>query len=352
MAINVVISDSPKLTEYEYFKREFHLELLFLHPDNFDAAIFEFKKNILIASARPDIWLDTLKFLPKSKVIFFLLGNETYEPSIFNSLNDIESIKHVFIYNPPTYVKSLHHWYALAGDIIDQIPNLNPKQVLGIIRDSRTSRHLPTKFHRTDLRYSWSPLPQGYSNSFVSGLNHLNLLPKSETDSLLEQRFVSDLQSRFYKERRFIFVGQRTNRRREQIISLLSKRPDAILVTKETGFGGTTFDGDSTYVDLLLSSWFNVIPPGYFNNSNHRYTESCVVGSIPVILYHNSIDHSLNDNWSGDLPALTAHSFRKLVKYLDSINEKELHNLAKMIRESDFEQIFRTRDTLNQLLSY
>lgn len=352
MAINVVISDSPKLTEYEYFKREFNLELLCLHPSNFNFANFELGKNILIASAHPNIWIETLKCLPKSTVIFFLLGNETYEPSIFNSLNDIESIKHVFIYNPPTYVKSLHHWYALAGDIIDQIPKLNPQKVLGIIRDNRTSRHLLTKFHRTDLRYSWSPLPQGYSNSFVSGLNNLNLLPMSEADSLLEQHFVSDLQSRFYKERRFIFVGQRTNRRREQIVSLLSKRADAILVTKETGFGGTTFDGDLTYVDLLLSSWFNVIPPGYFNNSNHRYTESCVVGSIPVILYHNSIDHSFNGNWSGNLPALTAHSFRKLVKYLDSIDERELHNFAKLIRESDFEQIFRTRDTLNQLLSY
>ncbi len=351
MENKIVVSDSPKLTEYEYFKREFHLELLCLHPENFDAAIFELEKNVLIASARPDIWLDTLKYLPKSKVIFFLLGNETYEPSIFNSLNDIESIKHVFVYNPPTYVKPIHHWYALAGDMIDQLPSLSPREVLRIIRDNRTSRHLQTKFHRADLRYPWSPLPQGYSNSFVSGLKALNLLPFNDTDSLIEQNFVSNLQSMLSKERRFIFVGQRTNRRREQIISLLSKRPDAILVTKETGFGGTTFDGDSTYVDLLLSSWFNVIPPGYFNNSNHRYTESCVVGSIPVILYHNSIDHSLNDNWSGDLPALTAHSFRKLVKYLDSINEKELHNLAKMIRESDFEQIFRTRDTLNQLLS-
>ena len=352
MEINIVVSDSPKLTEYEYFKREFHLELLFLHPDNFDATIFEFKKNILIASARPEIWLDTLKFLPKSKVIFFLLGNETYEPSIFNSLNDIESIKHVFIYNPPTYVKQIHHWYALAGDIIDQLPSLSPKEVLRIIRDSRTSRHLRTKFHCADLRYPWSPLPQGYSNSFVSGLKVLNLLPLNETDSLIEQNFVSDLQSTLHKKRRFIFVGQRTNRRREQIISLLSKRSDAILVTKETGFGGTTYDGDSTYVDLLLHSWFNVIPPGYFNNSNHRYTESCVVGSIPVILYHNSIDHSFNNNWSRNLPALTAHSFRNLVNYLDSLDDRSLRKLARIIQKSDFEQIVKTRNTLNQLLSY
>jgi hypothetical protein len=155
-----------------------------------------------------------------------------------------------------------------------------------------------------------------------------------------------------HKERRFIFVGQRTNRRREQILSFLSKRTDAILVTKETGFGGTVFDGDSTYVDLLLSSWFNVIPPGYFNNSNHRYTESCIVGSIPVILYHNSIDHSDNNNWSGNLSALTAHSFKNLVKYLDSIDERDLQNLAKFIRDSDFEQIIKARDTLNQLLNY
>jgi hypothetical protein len=347
-----VFSDSPRLTEQEYFKREFGLTII---CDAFQLKAkkpLQFDDIVLIASGNPFFWHNTLMKLPPSSVIFFLLGNETYEPSIYNSLNNLSCIKHVFVYNPPTQIRPLHHWYSLIGDLCDQFPKMELHKIRGILRDNRTSRHLQSKFRSIQFRYSWSPLPQGYSNSFVSGLNVLNLLPLNHTDSLIEQRLVSDLQNMLHKERRFIFVGQRTNRRREQILSFLSKRTDAILVTKETGFGGTVFDGDSTYVDLLLSSWFNVIPPGYFNNSNHRYTESCIVGSIPVILYHNSIDHSDNNNWSGNLSALTAHSFKNLVKYLDSIDERDLQNLAKFIRDSDFEQIIKARDTLNQLLNY
>ena len=347
----IVITDSPKLTEYEFFRREFQLELTFLDPFCFKLEDFESSRHICIASTRPEKWLEILKLPQKSRVIFFLLGNETYEPATYNLLNNLESVKHVFIYNPPTRVKSINHWYSLAGDLIDQFPIIRFADLIGILRDNRTSRHLKSKFLLSDLSYSWTPLPQGYSNSFVYGLRDLKLLPSGEISPLTDPVYLSHLQNKFQKKRKYIFVGQRTNRRRNQIVEIVGRREDSICITKDIGFGGTNYDGDSRYANLVLSSWFNIIPPGYFNNSNHRYTESCIAGAIPVILHHNSIDHSDNRNWTGGLSILQAHSFRRLTKYLDRLDEKELEELALLIREHDFNSILDTKKLLKEIQS-
>jgi hypothetical protein len=350
MLLQNIISDSPKLTDYEFFRRELGLNILHLEPSDSKLKEFEYQEYFIIASTRPQIWTKFLKTLPKSTVLFFLLGNETYNPAIFNSLNDLKSIKHAFVYNPPTKVKKINHWYSLIGDLIDQFPNYDWREIKGILRDNRTSRHLETKFVHTELRYSWSRLPQGYSNSFVSGLVALEKIPRNQLLSLIDSPFPSQLQLNSSKTRKYVFVGQETNRRREQVISLLKRRRDAIYITKSTGFGGTSYDGDSSYVSLLLNSWFNVIPPGYFNNFNHRYTESCIAGSIPVILYQNSIDHSDNSNWTRSLSALQSHSFKCLSRKLDSLSENELWSLALQIRTMDFQHIYNTRKTILEIL--
>jgi hypothetical protein len=351
MGNNVVLCDSPNLTEREFFRREFGLDFSYSNPKHL-AFEHQFSNGRnLIASTKPQVWLETLRMLPKESVIFFLLGNETYEPEIFNSLNDLECLNHVFIYNPPTRLNSINHWYSLVGDFVDQFPKIKPRQIIDILRDNRTSRHLRNKFHATDLRYSWSPFPQGYSNSFVAGLEAKEHIPKHETTSLVNEDFVSDLQINFHKNRQYFFVGQRTNRRRDQITFLLERRVNSKLITKHTGFGGTIFDGDSSYVDFLLTSWFNVIPPGHFNNSNHRYTESCIAGSIPVILHHNSIDHSDNNNWTQHLSALNGHSFKNLMRFLDRLDDEQLHQLAHEIRTRDFDFIHKTRKALKQFLN-
>ena len=119
---------------------------------------------------------------------------------------------------------------------------------------------------------------------------------------------------------------------------------------KQTGFGGNVFDGDTKYVEGLLTSWFNVIPPGHFNNYNHRYTESCIVGSIPLILAHNSIDPSRNSNWTNNLSCLQGHSFSKLVDFVNQLDEMQLTSLAKMIQKDDFLHIARLKTELYRTL--
>jgi hypothetical protein len=351
MTGNFVFSDSPSLTEMEYFRREFGLTLICNATKSMPIKQLEFDKFVMIASTNPVFWHNTLKKLPPSSVIFFLLGNETYEPSIYNSLNDLSCLKHVFVYNPPTQIRPLHHWFSVLGDFRDQFPKIGPQNILGVLRDSRTSRHLLGKFREAEFRYSWSPLPQGYSNSFALGLQAKGLLTPDSQESLINHNFIADLQSKFKKEKRFIFVGQETNRRRHQILSFMRVRKDSIVVTKKSGFGGNTFDGELSYVNFLLSSWFNLIPPGYFNNSNHRYTESCIAGSIPVILYQNSIDHSENENWTKILSPTRSYSFKSIVNYLCELDEATLKRMNQAITRQNLSRIEQTLKMIQTLRS-
>jgi hypothetical protein len=100
----------------------------------------------------------------------------------------------------------------------------------------------------------------------------------------------------------------------------------------------------------LFESWFNLIPPGFFNNSNHRYTESCIAGSIPLILSHNSIDHSENYNWTNSLGNLTGHSMRLIDREIKSFSSKKLRDLQSEIREKDFAQIMGSVSVFKRLI--
>ena len=344
----LVLTDNTALTEREFFKRELRLELSPSNPIEIKYENLSFSEPIMIASTNPYVWLPFLKSLPKESTVFFLLGNETYEPDLYESLNNLISIKHVFVYNPPTSIHPKTKFYSLIGDLIDQYPKYKSREIMGALRDNRISNHLKGKFADTNMEYSWSSLPQGYSNSFVHGLTELGLISK-EDSSLTDKIVTQKLQNFQCKIRRYFLVGQRTNRRRESVIRILEKRSDSIVIIKETGFGGNVFDGDVSYAHLLSTSWFNIIPPGFFNNYNHRYTESCIVGAIPVVLSHNSIDTSLNSNWTNCLPNYQSHSFRLIMSYLSKLDEIDLVKLAMNIAENDFHAIQETREILNGL---
>jgi hypothetical protein len=338
------------LTERAFFRRELKIEFELLLPSFEIRKKFKDHRNLLIASTNPLIWRDSLKNLPDSSVIFFLLGNETYEPTIFNSLNDIRSIRHVFVYNPVSKIQKNVFIFSIVADLYDQLPNLSYRGVLGALRDLRTSMHLQEKFSATFMNYSWSSLPQGYSNSFESGLTQLGITSE-RNESLIGNSFQENLQSTLKKKKQFIFVGQPTNRRRAQILGNFQGRTDSVIITKYSGFGGNVYDGDITYVNGILESWFNIIPPGFFNNLNHRYTESCIVGSIPLILAHNSIDHSSNANWTNRLDPFRSHSFRKLAEYVDSLQEDQLKVLSQEIAQQDFMAIQKARSLFLQSIS-
>jgi hypothetical protein len=76
---------------------------------------------------------------------------------------------------------------------------------------------------------------------------------------------------------------------------------DAKIYPPEARFDGYHGGDDYTYVNHLLNSRYILVPPGNFSNSNHRYSESLIYHSLPVILANNSIYPSQNDNWTNTL---------------------------------------------------
>lgn len=341
--LRTVYTDNTELTETEFLRREFGLVLKTVSLDSFSLDVNSFDDVCAIASTNPILWKPILNRLPVKSVIFFLLGNETYEPKIYESLNDISSILFVFIYNPPTRIAKWTLPATIIGDLIDSFPISSFSEMKEILLDANASRGLKNKFRDTTIKYPWFPLPQGYSNSFCLGLKKLGYLT-DENSSIISKDFRLLLKSSAAKRKSFIFVGQETNRRRRLIVEWLGHLPNSTIVSKRNGFGGAIFDGDTSYVTNLLTAWFNVIPPGYFNNSNHRYTESCIVGSIPVILSHNSIDRSTNDNWTNSLNLVRSHSFKLLVKWLQKQDEAGLITLSNSISAKDLGKIYLVRN--------
>jgi hypothetical protein len=115
------------------------------------------------------------------------------------------------------------------------------------------------------------------------------------------------------------------------------------------GFRGTGHNGDSTYVNQLRSSKFILIPPGSFNNSNHRYTEAIICGAVPVILAKNSLDPSENSNWTNSIRGITPFSAKLLLSYLNKYSDKEIDSLILKLRELDFSKISSFRNQFMQM---
>ena len=301
----------------------------------------------MIASTNPEYWIESLNKLKKNTVIFFLLGNETYEPNDFNSLNKISSLKHAFVYNPPSKISKEAIFGGIIGNIIDGGLK-HTKSHGSVYRDGRISYSLKGKFKKIDMRYSFSFLPQGYSNSFANKITKLAKL--DESDSLISQistAKIHDLKRILHK---FSFIGQQGIRRREVFLRAAEKFNDVKIFPPEVGFGGNNGGNDYTYVNHLLNSRYILVPPGNFNNFNHRYTESLICHSLPVILANNSIDPSRNDNWTNTLSFIKRYSVKYQMKYLERIDQSTFDRYYKVASEMDFQKISYTRHKIYDLI--
>jgi len=346
----VAYSENPLLTEVNYFKREFGIKIVSVDSiTNFmDKINHSNSSTVLIASTNPEYWIEILNKIPKYNIIFFLLGNETYEPGPFNSLNKIDSLVHAFVYNPPNKIFNSSILGGVLGNIYDG--GFRKTAAPGsVYRDGRISYSLKRKFKNINMEYTFSNLPQGYSNSFANKITKLAKI--NETDSLISHDStikISALKNINYK---FSFIGQSGNRRRETFLRIASKFKYVKIYPPEKGFGGNNTDNDYTYVNHLLNSKYILVPPGNFNNFNHRYTESLICHSLPVILANNSIDPSLNDNWTNNLSFLSRYSIKSQMRYLEKINDKTFENFYAKASLNDFQKILDTRMLLNSLVA-
>ncbi len=346
----VAYSENPLLTEVNYFKREFGIKIVNVDSStNFmDMLNHSNSSTVLIASTNPDYWIEILNMIQKYSIIFFLLGNETYEPGPFNSLNKINSLVHAFVYNPPNKILNTSILGGVLGNIYDG--GLRKTEAPGsVYRDGRISYSLKRKFKNIRMGYSFSNLPQGYTNSFANKITKLVKL--KETDSLISPDSIRKICALKSTTHKFSFIGQSGNRRRETFLRIAKEFENVKLYPLENSFGGNNTDSDYTYVNHLLNSKYILVPPGNFNNFNHRYTESLICHSLPVILANNSIDPSLNDNWTNNLSFLSRYSIKSQMRYLEKINDETFENFYAQASLNDFQKILDTRMLLNGLVA-
>jgi hypothetical protein len=288
-----------------------------------------------------------LNKLKDCNVIFFLLGNETYEPIIFNSLNQIKSLKYAFVYNPPNKILNTSVLGSLLGNIYDG--GLRKTEAPGsVYRDGRISYSLKRKFKNINIEYPYSALPQGYSNSFAHKITKLAEL--NDSDSLITTTATTKINSLKNICYDFSFLGQSGNRRREIFLRAARDFNNVKLYPLEKGFGGNNSNNDYTYVNNLLNSKYALVPPGSFNNFNHRYTESLICHTLPVILANNSIDPSQNDNWTNNLSFLSRYSIKSQMKYLEKIDKETFEEFYSRASIKDFEKILDTKTLIYNLV--
>jgi hypothetical protein len=221
-----------------------------------------------------------------------------------------------------------------------------------VFRDFRNSQFTRRKLDSISINYPYRELPQGYCNSFVSQLYTLSSSIKKKLDtncSLFDIEFKALLGEHICKTQTFSYLGQIIHHRRATCLRL-AKKLYAVDTPSKFGFGGLNFDGDNTYLAKLLCTKFPLVPPGTFNNYNHRYTESLITSGLPAILAQNSLDPSDNTNWTNNLNFPKSHSFRYLMKFLSSLSQEQFDKIHKKSYNQEFSRIVEARDffILNQ----
>lgn len=341
-------TELPRITEEEFLLREFSATTVYIKSiEDFFIKVHEFESSVtLLVSTNPEYWKTVLNKFKKNSIVFILIGNETYDPAVFNSLNGYKSIKHVFVYNLPTLVK----YRNILGSVLGSIHDNGFKKTSNsgsVYRDTRISYSLKNKFKKISLKYSASPFPQGYSNNFanqitnITNIGHsISLMNDSSSDLILAKRqCIYD----------FAFIGQSTNRRRETFLRNVSNFPKSVVIYNQ-GFKGTYEDSSSIYINQLLSSRYVLVPPGFYNNFNHRYSESLICHTLPLILANNSLDPSENTNWTNNLAFPQRYSAKALMIYLSKLDNQKYKKFYDLARHEDFKQISLAQKLFNEVL--
>jgi len=308
------------------------------------SAISKHLDSVVIATANPKLWQDQLSSI-SSQVIVLLIGNETYKPDIYKSLNDLDNLKYALVYNPPITPRVHTSYLTLLGYLLDG--GLGKHNLPGSVwRDFIISISRKRIAKESFISKPYSVLSQGYSNNFAFNFSHMfNKLPGDslfnlkESEAFFKRNRLRDLQ----------FVGQSTNRRRENFLKKAKLFGAEIRMT--TSFGGTKTSLDTSYVESLLESVFTLVPPGHFNNYNHRYAESLICGSIPCVLSNNSLDPTPNINWTNSLRFPTNVSSKYQIKYLLETSPEDRYLIwSKAIKECQ-NSIKASKKLLNSMLA-
>lgn len=285
-----IYTKNMDLTESEFLRREFSLTLTELSKS--------VEKQILksdlyyIATANVFELKSILENCKSKSAVIFFFGNETYDIPQYQWLNKYSSkIKFGFIYNLPRNTPFVITFRCLIGSLADGGLFLW-KRDRNIIRNFKNGIDLMKRTRKLSLDFPHLDFPQGYSRRFVEEIELAGI--KIGVKSIL-RRAPMDIS---FKSKKISFVGQNGSWCRELAIKVLTKKNIGFVPTHTQGWSGAKQGALTTYIDSLVQSELTLNPPGNLTNRTHRYLESLIFNSVPIMPPSTLQDPHLWGVWS------------------------------------------------------
>jgi hypothetical protein len=338
--VNPIYAYNMTLTESEFLRRELNLKLTKIDKETENA--LKVKSVFAIATCNPvEIEKILIKCLPNSAIVFFF-GNETYDVPQIMWLNQYkDKIKFAYIYNYPKKTSYLVSLRCLIGSIYDGgIKYWNKER--NLLRNFKNGIDLMRRTRKLKLNFNYSDFPQGYSKRFVKELIEAEYF--SRKGSILKYSPIKTQP----KVSTITFVGQTGSWCRTLAISVLGKVVPTFSPTFTYGWGGSNEGEKNRYVQELARSKFALNPPGNLTNRTHRYLESLIMNSLPVMPPSTLQDPHLWGVWSEYLKPISFSWVKQLRRTL-SLNSKIRNSIIKSALEFEKTKIDTIKINLGHL---
>ena len=328
-----VLVCNPDLVETEYLRREYGLIAALVDP-----ATTTIPELSVIACTDPSNWSRFLTESNVKTVIFFLLGNETYDKRKYEYLNNFSSILHVFVYNPPRMSSDLGILSALDWLFWNPLSFFD-KHLFFAWRFAKSIRDQTSEVR---ISYQWTSLPLGYTNLFVSQLDDSFL---NKCISLFDNWPLSDVAKYDHKVSSG-FVGQVGTWYRKVLVKYFARFPEFTSI-ESSGWKGTS---SVNYIEFLRDTQLILCPPGIYTNETFRYFEALVFGGLPISPVNSLHDFHTSKYWTSELPWYLKHSHIATYRYLRKRNSQSLVAHVQNAQSLVTDQIEVVRDRLQTLL--
>lgn len=334
------------LTEHDFLTLEYGFTLEYLSTVRLLEFRPAFPLPLNIATTNTLRLVHLAKTFPKDTINVFLLGNETFDKQQYITLQDIPAIRAVFTQFPIRTYPSFRPFLSALGLVRDGYCS-DLKRSEHLLRDIRSNLIRLQNARNLRLRYPLLALPLGYSKSFSRQL--LDFLPQLEKNSSLidqspEQGFFPILD----KMLQFGFVGQLGDEYRQFVIKLAKEMTNSSFHISQS-FGGNVERPENIYLQMLSNSTFNLIPHGNSNVRNHRYLESLLSGSLPVLIPYSVLDTSVDDIWTRQLPQKMRYSWRLLLREISSWDISQVYKWFQLARN---EVLYDIAQSKKQVIEY
>ena len=314
------------LTEIEILRREFGLTLQSL--EKITEEIFD-QECIILATCRIQTLNLVLEKCKRNSVIIFLFGNETYNKETFEYLNKYSGkIRFAFMYNFPSKETLSSFANPLLGFIYDF--GVDKKEFGPASRLVKNGLDLILRTQAIEPHFPFMEFPQGYSKRFVQELKIRNLINDGES-------ILKSLVDPFVDRTMFMtFTGQKGSWYRQFILELACKHVPDFKPYFTEGWAGANQGSKTNYIDELSKSRFVLNPPGNLTNKTHRYLESLLMGSLPVLPPSTIQDPHHWEVWSEKFDIF---SWKKLFLKIQSMDEELRSALVKSALNFEIEKV-------------